>query len=68
MFKNYMQVHEWDGMKELPVEWWPDVGQTPSATAAGDKGACKIITGTDRTQVIKKYIGYIFDLNLTYFR
>ena len=55
-------------MRELPVEWWPDVGQTPSATAAGDKGACKIITGTDGTQVIKKYVGYIFHLNLTYFR
>ena len=52
-------------MRELPVEWWPDVGQTPSATAAGDKGACKIITGTDGTQVKKNYIGYIFDLNLT---
>ena len=38
-------------MKELPLEWWPDVGQTPSATAAGDKGACKMITGGDGTQV-----------------
>ena len=46
-------------MRELPVEWWPDVGQTPSATAAGDKGACKIITGTDGTQVIDKYIRYV---------
>ena len=48
-----MKVHEWDGMKELPVEWWPDVGQTPSATAAGDKGACKVITGSDGSQVKK---------------
>ena len=38
-------------MTELPDEWWPDVGQTPSATAAGDKGVCKLIVGTDGTQV-----------------
>ena len=56
-------------MRELPVEWWPDVGQTPSATAAGDKGACKIITGTDGSQVvINKYVGYIFYFNSTYYR
>ena len=58
-------------MRELPAEWWPDVGQTPSATAAGDKGVCKIITGTDGSQVILKevpYIGFIFDYNFTHFR
>ena len=38
-------------MTELPDSWWPSVGQTPSATAAGDKGVCKLIVGTDGTQV-----------------
>lgn len=45
------QISEYNGMTELPPNWWPSVGQTPSATAAGDKGVCKIIAGTDGTQI-----------------